>query len=185
MCVIVGVLFYFIIRELDGTIPRKRRFLDRAELSPDEFYQQYYESSGLPKDKVIEIRNFIAHEIEIPAALLRPTDRFSEELKPDAFSNFDDGLAVVEMELDYILRKKGLRQAPDIKNMDDYIRCIIALGSVEPESYQSTKGTFITAALAVLFFLIYLLKGNLWVAFIWLIIFIIVYYASGKLRGAG
>ncbi|MEO5361460.1 MAG: hypothetical protein H7843_13605 [Nitrospirota bacterium] len=55
ICIIVGLIFLFIVRELDDTPPRKRRFLDRAELSPGEFYQQYYESSELPKDKVIEI----------------------------------------------------------------------------------------------------------------------------------
>ncbi|MBF0553100.1 MAG: hypothetical protein HQK96_00925 [Nitrospirae bacterium] len=109
-----------------GSIARMNRFLSREELSPDEFYQQYYKSSGLPKDQVIEVLNFVAIELRIPAELLRPTDRFTEELEPKGlfFEYAFDGLI---MELDILLRKKGLTQIPDIKNIDEYIRCIIEL----------------------------------------------------------
>ncbi|MBF0556332.1 MAG: hypothetical protein HQK96_17585 [Nitrospirae bacterium] len=183
--VILIVLAVILIVIFNGDKARRRRFLGRAELSPDEFYQQYYETSGLPKDQVIEILNNIAYVLAIPAAQLRPTDRFTEELKSEPGWEFDDGLGILELELDHLFRKKGLIQIPEIKNIDDYIRFIIAIGPVEPECYQRTQGTLITAALAVIIFLIYLLKGNLWAAFFWLIVFIILYYTIGKFRGAG
>ncbi|WP_420265271.1 hypothetical protein [Candidatus Magnetominusculus dajiuhuensis] len=107
-----------------GSFARVNRFLSREELSTDEFYQLYYESSGLPKDQVIEVLNFLAIELHIPAALLRPTDRFTEELEPKGlfFENAFDGLI---MELDIRVREQGLTQIPDIKNIDEYIRCTI------------------------------------------------------------
>ncbi|MBF0487586.1 MAG: hypothetical protein HQK98_05435 [Nitrospirae bacterium] len=107
-----------------GSFARVNRFLSREELSTDEFYQLYYESSGLPKDQVIEVLNFLAIELHIPAALLRPTDRFTEELEPKGlfFENAFDGLI---MELNCLLTEKGLTHIPDIKNIDEYIRCTI------------------------------------------------------------
>ncbi len=184
--IVVSVIVILLLVKYDGSKARKRRFLGRAELSPDEFYQQYYESSGLPKDKVIEILNNIAHVLEIPAKLLRPTDRFTEELKAEPGWEYDDGLGILEWELDIILRRKGSKlQLSDIKNIDDYIRCVIELGPVEQKCYQTTIVPVIAMVVVVYFFYKYAAEGNSGAAFIWLIILLILFYVIRKLRGAG
>ncbi|KWT82910.1 hypothetical protein [Candidatus Magnetominusculus xianensis] len=127
-----------------GDKARRKRFLGRVELSPDEFYQQYYESSELPKEQVIEILNNIARALAIPAVVLRPTDRFTEELASEPGWEYDDGLGLLEWEVYSLLRKKGSKLQSDIKNIDDYIRCIIALGKVEPKC--CTKGLIIAGS---------------------------------------
>ncbi|MBF0459681.1 MAG: hypothetical protein HQK99_17480 [Nitrospirae bacterium] len=129
--IIVSMLVLFVILTAifneDGDKARRKRFLGRDELSPDEFYRQYYDTSGLPKDQVLEILNNIADELCIPATLLRPTDRFTEELKAEPGWEFDDGLGILELELDALLRKKGMTLMTNIINIDEYIRCIIEL----------------------------------------------------------
>ncbi|MBF0456893.1 MAG: hypothetical protein HQK99_03255 [Nitrospirae bacterium] len=108
---------------------RAKRFSDRAELSPDEFYRQYYYSSGLPKDQVIEILNDISRALAIPAALIRPTDRFTEELMFEPDWAFESELDCLAMDLDALSQERcpGYPM-PDIKDVDEYIRFIIELG---------------------------------------------------------
>lgn len=111
---------------------RARRFHDRTELCPNVFYQQYFESSGLAKDQVIEILNNIAYQLEVPAGLLHPTDRFSKELKTDPFNEWDDGIGFLGLELDNLIQKEVSKIKPsDINNIDDYIRFIIAINQVK------------------------------------------------------
>lgn len=58
----------------------------RAPLSPEAIFANNYADSGIDRDRFV--RNWIecARHLEIPAELLRPTDRFTGELAPvDSF----------------------------------------------------------------------------------------------------
>ncbi|MCG6552538.1 MAG: hypothetical protein L7F77_09440 [Candidatus Magnetominusculus sp. LBB02] len=128
MIISVTVLGAILTEIFNGDKARRKRFLGRAELCPDEFYQQYYEKSALPKDLVIEILNDVAHALFLPAALLRPTDRFTKELASEPGWEFGDGLGLMEMKLDILLRIKDPNYyLPDLNKLDDYIRLVIEL----------------------------------------------------------
>ncbi|MCG6552539.1 MAG: hypothetical protein L7F77_09445 [Candidatus Magnetominusculus sp. LBB02] len=114
------------------------RFSDRAELTPDEFYQQYYEKSGLPKNLTIETLNLMARALSIQAGLLRPTDGFTVELKPTGlFSNneFDELI----WELDILLNETG-RDWPELEliNIDEYIRFVVELRQMQLKCNKNT-----------------------------------------------
>ncbi|MCG6553643.1 MAG: hypothetical protein L7F77_15065, partial [Candidatus Magnetominusculus sp. LBB02] len=112
----------------------RRRFRDRAELSPDEFYQQYYESSGLPKDLVIETLNLISTEISIPATLLRPTDIFAE-LDISALD-----CAELAIKLDDLIKEKGSNyKTDDLLTIDACIRCVVDLRQMESKPDNTAK----------------------------------------------
>ncbi|MCG6553644.1 MAG: hypothetical protein L7F77_15070 [Candidatus Magnetominusculus sp. LBB02] len=156
VCIIIIVLALTLInRALHNNTKSAlvKRFQDRAELSPDEFYRRYYESSGLPKDQVIEILNEIAHALIIPAGLLRPCDRFDNELKPIiGFLFADDCRDDLGMKLyDLVDIKDPDYQGKDIRNIDDYIRCVIELQQMEPtcKNIPSSGSKYILFILAV------------------------------------
>ena len=44
-------------------------------------YEQYFQNSGLPQEVVIRLWQSAAQTLELPAELLRPTDRFDRELR--------------------------------------------------------------------------------------------------------
>jgi hypothetical protein len=73
------------------------RLRDRAPLSDVEFYQQYYEDSGLDRDSVARVRSDVAAALELPPQFLRPSDRFDRELAPaSGWAGWDDGLTVLQ-----------------------------------------------------------------------------------------
>jgi hypothetical protein len=57
----------------------------RPELSFDEFYSQYYSSSGLDRELVRNALQMVAHATHVPATRLRPEDRI-DDLKPGALN---------------------------------------------------------------------------------------------------
>ncbi|MBF0459745.1 MAG: hypothetical protein HQK99_17810 [Nitrospirae bacterium] len=184
VCIIGGVLFFILLR--GGILPRAKRFPEREELNPDEFYQKYYETSGLPKDQVIVILNIIAYELEMPAGLIRPTDRFAEELAAEPGFEFDDGVCGLAMELDSLLGQKGSNvQTSEILTVDDFVRCMIEHGPVEPQCYNTPILPVVAFAVVVFIVLVYLLKEVKGAKFILAMIFTILCFIVVKIRGAG
>ncbi len=58
-------------------------WLQRPDMSFEEFYSQYYASSGLDRDFVRNALEMVAHATAVPATKLRPEDRI-DDLKPGA-----------------------------------------------------------------------------------------------------
>lgn len=101
------------------------RVSTRAPLGPDQFYEKYYASSGLPKRVVLQLLKEVANASDIPVPLLRPEDRFTVELAPIKGWEFDDGL----VELSWLTEDREKRFAgkvdlSKIQTVDDYIRTI-------------------------------------------------------------
>ena len=53
------------------------RFPDRAPLSLDEFYEQYYASHQFPRAVVLDVLTRFASAVRVPAAVLHPEDTFN------------------------------------------------------------------------------------------------------------
>lgn len=61
---------------------RLSRIRGREPISTEEIYRRYFSSSGLQLEVFVSDWRDAARCLELPADLLRPTDRFSAELKP-------------------------------------------------------------------------------------------------------
>lgn len=61
---------------------RLSRLTGRAAMSPEEIYRQYFDAAGLRQEVLVRQWREAASSLELPAELLRPTDRFDTELKP-------------------------------------------------------------------------------------------------------
>ena len=97
-------------------------------MSPGQFFEQFYADSGLPRELVLSLLDEIAAATEVPASILRPGDRFAEELAPVKGYEFDDGL--VELKWIAERRERMLEVKLDleeIRTVDDYIRTMAKL----------------------------------------------------------
>jgi|HubBroStandDraft_1064217.scaffolds.fasta_scaffold302818_2 hypothetical protein len=102
---------------------RSIRVLDARESFDDEtFYARYYADSSLPKALVIQLRREVAETLKLPAAKLRPDDRFGKQIGVHWITSDD---------LD-VLANKGRNRAKalgltvdlhKINTLDEYIRC--------------------------------------------------------------
>jgi hypothetical protein len=120
------------IREKHG------RVADRSSMSLDEFYTTYYEDSGLPKEAVARVLLEVASEVDMPAGKLRPSDRFSVELRPISGWEFDDGTGLLSSKLERLLRRAGAAvNTGSMRTLDDYIRGYL---SVDPQPPQPEPG---------------------------------------------
>lgn len=54
----------------------------REAMSPEEICRQYFDPAGLRQEVLVRQWREAANNLELPAELLRPTDRFDTELKP-------------------------------------------------------------------------------------------------------
>jgi hypothetical protein len=57
-----------------------RLLAGRDDLDDDEIYQEFYVTSGLNRASVREIWHEIAKDLRLPAAKIRPTDRFGLDI---------------------------------------------------------------------------------------------------------
>jgi hypothetical protein len=124
----VGVLGAAIVVVLGAAVPwfRRRRSLsameNRESLDDETFYARYYAASKLPSALVVQLRNEVAETLKVPAAKLRPEDRFGRHIGTYWITSDDlDLLAAKGMN-----RAKALGIAVDpqqLSTLDDYIRC--------------------------------------------------------------
>ncbi|PYV31774.1 MAG: hypothetical protein DMG22_15575 [Acidobacteria bacterium] len=103
---------------------RLARIGDREAIAPKEFYRRFYAGSSLSEDVVVKLLNEVAEAAEVPPGLIRPDDRFDDQLAPTR--NWDDSL--VELIWAMEDRAKRLRIARTdlrrIATVDDYIRTV-------------------------------------------------------------
>jgi hypothetical protein len=88
------ILSYFGLRRF-----RNQQFSDRERLPLDNFYARYYGSEGIEKSCVLKILRELSEAVEVDAELLRPSDRFTVELRPrqDRWAEIDDSWFSVVM----------------------------------------------------------------------------------------
>lgn len=60
----------------------RSRFSDREDIGRDQVYELFFAPAGLPRADVLDLLTFIEIEFDIPAGLLRPTDRLEKLTKP-------------------------------------------------------------------------------------------------------
>lgn len=110
-----GALWYGQSR---ATRKKRTRFAGRLPLTAQAFWQQYSEDSGIPFEVVEEILPLIAEAAEIPAALLRPTDRFA----PEKGWEFDDRRAELSWRAQSEAKRSGKRvDVFVVRTVDDAI----------------------------------------------------------------
>jgi hypothetical protein len=109
---------------------RSTAILDARESLDDEaFYGRYYAESKLPKPLVSELRQEVAETLKVPAAKLRPEDRFGKQIGTYWITSDDlDVLAAKGRN-----RAKALGLTVDLQKLstvDDYIRCFTQSSAV-------------------------------------------------------
>jgi|GEM_PF-543489 len=127
LCVLLfialGVLIW--LMEKPELRRKRQRLSGREELDAQSFYDCYYKGSGFPRDLVSSVMTRVAYEVQLPAGLLRPTDRFDRELAPMKGWEFDDGLAMLSISLDRRLRRCGLSPGlSGVETIDDLIKVV-------------------------------------------------------------
>ena len=100
----------------------KKLIYSREDLSPEEFYDKYYISTGLERDLVIELLIHVSKEIGVPVEKLRPEDRFLVELHPGKFNEWDSGYGILIFELNNMAKKQEKKIEKKIETIDDYLR---------------------------------------------------------------
>jgi hypothetical protein len=101
------------------------RLLARQALDDNAVYSAFYESAGLPKDKVLEIWHEIAETLRVPADRLRPADQFGTDI--GVYWILSDDLDVLASKGRDRAKHDGLAvDLQDIRTVDNYIRCFAA-----------------------------------------------------------
>jgi hypothetical protein len=113
----LGVLIPWLRRRRSAAVLEARESLD-----DEAFYGRYYAESKLPKALVSELRHEVAETLKVPAAKLRPDDRFGRQIGTYWITSEDlDVLAVKGRN-----RAKALGLTVDLQKLntvDEYIRC--------------------------------------------------------------
>lgn len=78
---------------------KARRFRDRENLSLEVLYQRHFFDTGLPFETVSKALEEIADDCAIPIGLLRPNDRFEQELRAIAWYESVDYLRDLQLNL--------------------------------------------------------------------------------------
>jgi hypothetical protein len=112
----LGVVIPWLRRRQSGAALEGRESLD-----DEAFYARYYAESNLTKVLVGELRHEVAETLKVPAAKLRPEDRFGKQMGTYWITSEDlDVLATKGRN-----RAKALGLAVDLQKLntlDDYIR---------------------------------------------------------------
>jgi len=102
---------------------KRRRLAGRAEMSSEQFYDTFYPQSGLPRSVVTSAIQEIGAATDLPPGLLRPTDRFTQELGAVRGWEVDDGLAVLSADLARRATRAGIPvDVASISTLDEYVR---------------------------------------------------------------
>lgn len=105
----------------------KRLLEDRATLSDEDIYRQYFAESGLPQPLVLELWREVADALHLPAGKLRPTDRFGQELGGYWITS-DDLDALGQVVATRARRQGATLNLAEIKTLDEYVRRLVAIG---------------------------------------------------------
>lgn len=124
----MGYRFYGLLWVQRAVIGRKgfpmnnrSEILARESITAEEIFEQYYATSGMDKELVVELLLHISAELRIPVDKLRPSDRFAFELEPTKGNEWDSGYGVLLFELNRRAKKKKKELSAPIATIDDYI----------------------------------------------------------------
>lgn len=99
-----------------------KRFENRPDLSLDQIYGEFFVHKNLPKELVCELWNELSASLRVPAAKLRPTDRFDKELAVPKGWEFDDEILDVQWAAERRLKRSGVQSdLSQIKTVFDYV----------------------------------------------------------------
>ena len=94
---------------------------ERAVLNYDEIYQQFYASSGVDKNSMIEVWQEIAQVLKVPAERLRPTDKFGKDI--GAYWITSEALDTLGELAQQRARRLGIAiDLESILTVDDYVK---------------------------------------------------------------
>ena len=122
---IIGVVF-IVVFAIFRRMNREKTvtfWQQRPEMPFEDFYSQFYGSSGLERNEVHTILNMIARATRVPESRILPSDRV-DDLKPGVL---ESSLAMLRRVLDSEFAKSlGLPQPPNwnAETVDDVIRLL-------------------------------------------------------------
>jgi hypothetical protein len=109
---------------------RVKHLGERQLLNLDEFCSRYYPSEDLPREHILEVLKELSEALEIPAGVLRPSDRFLVELAPlkDTWGAVDDTDFSLILLTERLQKRDGVRiDMKTVKTVDAYIRAACSL----------------------------------------------------------
>jgi acyl carrier protein len=128
--------------DLDGSKRLEAVFGGRPSLTPDEFYTEYFERQGYPKDLVVKVKEAFDRVIEFDLSRLASDDDFSKELR---FIWDSDSLADVEI-LEALEREFGIELTMDESQQMSTISDVIRIISAKISPDQSGGGKYDSVA---------------------------------------
>jgi len=127
-----GALTWYFGKRADSR--RIARFHERATLSFEQFWREFYPGEEVRLESIAEALRLISDATEVAPGKLRPTDRFTAELAPERGWEFDDGLAEVAWYVEW--ESKG--SSAGLETVDDLIRLLDRLEHrPEPPALQA------------------------------------------------
>lgn len=137
----IAVLVVILFVVIGGKNEKLPRFSGRENLTLREIHTQYFLKSGIPCDVFGQLWQELANLMELPSGLLRPDDRFQQELAPDKGNEWDDPVGLVPDLIRRRYKEAGL-PVPDINDLQtvrDYIE-IASKASIHPGSSSPKTG---------------------------------------------
>ena len=128
--ILLLVIYYSLTWRSKMIRANEARFKDRKDLSPKEFYSLFYADSSLPEEKIKEVVQGVASELNMPVGKLRPGDRFDDKLGSAKGWEYEHGEGMVSINLslpNFSKRAKEQIDPTKIETLDDYIRCMVTL----------------------------------------------------------
>lgn len=106
----------------------EKRFLGRKKLSLEEVCYLFLHDNTNDANAVEEIITHVAHELSLDPELLRPDDRFDQELRPARGWEFDSGVTTLMLDLkDQAIRQGKTLDISTIRTLDDYVHEMLSL----------------------------------------------------------
>lgn len=124
LLILIFVVVDINIIQPSGKTQRLRRFKGRKELPLEEFISKFYSDIKINPEVVSEVLNVVGTALDIPLGLLRPSDKFNEELAPPDGHEFSDGIVDIDFYLSDYLKKGGYSLDKNLDSIDDLIRFI-------------------------------------------------------------
>jgi len=122
------VLFFFavLIAYIHGDRSARRdmrtRFSGRENLGWEPLCGLFCAGHVVDSEMIREILGHVATELSVEPFVLRPSDRFAEELKPPKGWEFDAGATTLLLDLAGLARKKGVTiDMASIVTLDDFV----------------------------------------------------------------
>jgi len=99
---------------------------ERRTLTMEEFWDEFYSRSGLPRGRAEQVLDLLSEAVEVPVGKLRPSDRFLVELAPqkgiwrEMVDDSESSVILLALRLE---KKYGVHMdLKGIKTVDDYVR---------------------------------------------------------------